>query len=90
LPDIIQKDRGWTPDWTGGKYDGKIKFKCPEGQDALKAFGLTCRAVGCTVGKIVKSLIFKGKQSGKPAGTIKNHEREDCKGKMKNTVSGVL
>jgi prolyl-tRNA editing enzyme YbaK/EbsC (Cys-tRNA(Pro) deacylase) len=51
-------------------------------QDALNAFGLTCRvvempqttrtaddaarAVGCTVGQIVKSLIFIGKQSGRP------------------------
>ncbi|MBE3561183.1 MAG: YbaK/EbsC family protein [Ktedonobacteraceae bacterium] len=51
-------------------------------QDALRARGFACQvielpdstrtaqeaaqAVGCTVGQIVKSLIFKGKQSGKP------------------------
>ncbi len=51
-------------------------------QDALRLQGLTCqviemphttrtaddaaRAVGCDVGQIVKSLIFKGKQSGNP------------------------
>ena len=51
-------------------------------QDALKTEGVDClvvempqttrtaadaaRAVGCTVGQIVKSLIFKGKNTGKP------------------------
>jgi prolyl-tRNA editing enzyme YbaK/EbsC (Cys-tRNA(Pro) deacylase) len=60
----------------------KLSSSAQRVQDALKAFGLACqvvempqttrtaedaaRAVGCTVGQIVKSLIFKGKQSGKP------------------------
>ena len=51
-------------------------------QDALNQFGVTLQvvefgastrtaqdaanAIGCTVGQIVKSLIFKGRQSGKP------------------------
>jgi len=51
-------------------------------QDALKNFGLSCRvvelpdstrtaaeaahAIGCRVEQIAKSLVFKGKQSGKP------------------------
>ena len=51
-------------------------------QDALNQFGMTLQvvefdastrtaqdaanAIGCTVGQIVKSLIFKGRQSGKP------------------------
>jgi prolyl-tRNA editing enzyme YbaK/EbsC (Cys-tRNA(Pro) deacylase) len=51
-------------------------------QDALQAQGLTCQvvelpnstrtaqeaalAIGCTVGQIVKSLIFRGKQTHKP------------------------
>jgi len=60
----------------------KLSSSAQRVQDALQAFGLTCRvvempqttrtaedaarAVGCTVGQIVKSLIFRGKQSGKP------------------------
>ncbi len=60
----------------------KLSSSAQKVQDALKAFGLTCRvvempqttrtaedaarAVGCTVGQIVKSLIFKGELSGKP------------------------
>jgi prolyl-tRNA editing enzyme YbaK/EbsC (Cys-tRNA(Pro) deacylase) len=60
----------------------KMSSSAQKVQDALKALGLTCRvvemahttrtaedaarAVGCRVGQIVKSLIFKGKGSGKP------------------------
>ena len=59
-----------------------LNSSAQKGQDVLKAFGLTCqvvempqttrtaadaaRTVGCEVGPIVKSLIFRGKQSGRP------------------------
>ena len=60
----------------------KLSSSAQKVQDALKANGLACQvvempqttrtaedaaqAVGSTVGQIVKSLIFKGKQTGKP------------------------
>ena len=60
----------------------KLSSSAQKVQDALKTHGLICRvvempqttrtaedaarAVGCMVGQIVKSLIFKGKASGKP------------------------
>ncbi len=60
----------------------KLSKSSEKVQKALNAIGLECRvvempgstrtagdaaaAVGCTVGQIVKSLIFKGKRSGKP------------------------
>ena len=62
--------------------DQNLSSSAQKVQDMLKAFGLTCqvvempqttrtaadaaRAVGCEVGQIVKSLIFRGKQSGRP------------------------
>ena len=62
--------------------DQNLSSSAQKVQDALKACGLSCqvvkmpqttrtahdaaRAVGCEVGQIVKSLIFKGKQSGRP------------------------
>ena len=62
--------------------DQNLSLSAQKVQDALKSFGLTCQvvempqttrtaadaasAVGCKVGQIVKSLIFKGKQSGRP------------------------
>ena len=60
----------------------KLNSSAQKVQDALKSDGVDClvvempqttrtaadaaRAVGCTVGQIVKSLIFKGKNTGKP------------------------
>ncbi len=60
----------------------KISSSAQKVQDALKTDGVDCRvvemsqttrtaadaarAVGCRVGQIVKSLIFKGKNTGKP------------------------
>ena len=60
----------------------KLSSSAQKVQDALKTEGVDClvvempqttrtaadaaRAVGCTVGQIVKSLIFKGKNTGKP------------------------
>ena len=60
----------------------KLSSSAQKVQDALKTEGVDCqvvempqttrtaadaaRAVGCTVGQIVKSLIFQGKQTGKP------------------------
>ena len=60
----------------------ELKTSARKVQEALQALGLTCevvqmqattrtaedaaRAVGCEVGQIVKSLVFKGKQSNQP------------------------
>ena len=60
----------------------ELKSSAQKVQEALQAQGLSCevvqmeattrtagdaaRAVGCEVGQIVKSLIFKGKQSHRP------------------------
>lgn len=60
----------------------KLSSSAQKVQDALKTDGVDClvvempqttrtaadaaRAVGCTVGQIVKSLIFRGKNTGKP------------------------
>lgn len=60
----------------------KLKSSAQKVQEALKAHGLTCEvvqmpgttrsaadaalAIGCTVGQIVKSIIFEGQQSHRP------------------------
>jgi Cys-tRNA(Pro) deacylase len=66
----------------GGKMSQKLKSSAQKVQEALQSHGLECevvqmqdttrsaedaaRAVGCEVGQIVKSLVFKGKQSQQP------------------------
>jgi Cys-tRNA(Pro) deacylase len=66
----------------GENMSDELKSSAQKVQEALQAQGLTCevvqmeattrtaedaaRAVGCEVGQIVKSLIFKGKQSHRP------------------------
>ncbi|MBU5613588.1 YbaK/EbsC family protein [Geomonas azotofigens] len=61
--------------------DSALSASAKRVQDALNSFGVDCRvkelgestrtavdaanAVGCEVGQIVKSLVFRGKQSGK-------------------------
>jgi len=66
----------------GGKMSDELKSSAQKVQKALQAQGLNCeivqmqettrtakdaaQAVGCEVGQIVKSLIFKSKQSRKP------------------------
>ena len=66
----------------GGKMSEKLKSSAQKVQEALLGHGLTCeviqmqdttrsaedaaRSVGCEVGQIVKSLVFKGKKSQQP------------------------
>jgi prolyl-tRNA editing enzyme YbaK/EbsC (Cys-tRNA(Pro) deacylase) len=85
-PTLLEK-LGWfsPPGHLTGQEENmteKLSSSAQRVQDALKAFGLTCRvvempqttrtaedaarAVGCMEGQIVKSLIFKGKPSGMP------------------------
>jgi prolyl-tRNA editing enzyme YbaK/EbsC (Cys-tRNA(Pro) deacylase) len=66
----------------GGKMDKPLSASAAKVQSALKALGLqlqvvelpastrtaveAAQAVGCEVGQIVKSLVFKGKRSARP------------------------
>ena len=72
-------------------------------QNALNAFGLPCQvvelpdstrsaqeaaqAIGCQVGQIVKSLIFKGKQSNKPILVLASGSNRVNEKKLKKLVA---
>jgi prolyl-tRNA editing enzyme YbaK/EbsC (Cys-tRNA(Pro) deacylase) len=72
-------------------------------QDALRAGGLTCRvqelpastrsakeaaqAVGCRVGQIAKSLIFRGKESGRPYLVITSGANRVSETRLESLVS---